>query len=95
MGYIRLSIVHPHKGEAARVEKLMRELADAAKATPGCTASYLLSAHDQSGEIARIAVYETEAAANAAANSQHMLSVRSELHLHIDPGHVERGFSSM
>jgi quinol monooxygenase YgiN len=95
MAYVRLSVVQPRRGEAARVEHIMRELADSARTTPGCTASYLLKAHDDSGEIARIAIYDDEAAADKVANSQHILSLRSELHLLIEAHHVERGFSSI
>ena len=95
MAYIRLSVVHPHRGEEARVTELMRKLADAATETPGCTMSYLLEPRDKSGEIARISAYGTEADADRAANTQHFLSLRSELHLHIDAGHTERAFSSI
>ena len=95
MSYIRLSIVHPHRTERDRVERIMRELVEAAAATVGCSASFLLKPHDESGDIARIAIYDDEAAADRVANSQHVLSLRSELHLHIDANHTERGFSSM
>ena len=94
MAYVRLSIVHPHRAEEARVEEIMRKLAEAARDTPGCTLSYVLKAHDQSGEIGRVSIYEDEAAADRAANGQHVLALSSELHLHIDAGHTERGFSS-
>ena len=73
----------------------MRELVEAAAATVGCSASFLLKPHDESGDIARIAIYDDEAAADRVATSQHILSLRSELHLHIDANHTERGFSSM
>lgn len=95
MSYIRLSIVHPHRGEHDRVERIMRQLVEAAAAIEGCESSLLLKPHDESGDIARIAIYGEEAAADRAANSQHFLALRSELHLHIDANHTERGFSSM
>jgi quinol monooxygenase YgiN len=92
MAYVRLSIARPVRGQAERVEKLMRELADSASRSQGCLASYLLRARDDSGEIGRVAIYEDEAAADATANDAHIMALRSELHLHIEPGHVERSF---
>ena len=95
MSYIRLSIVHPHRGEHERVERIMRELAEAAAAIEGCENSFMLKPHDDSGDIARLAIYGDEAIADRAATSQHILALRSELHLHIDANHTERGFSSI
>jgi quinol monooxygenase YgiN len=92
MTYIRLSITKPRKGEDARLEQLMRRLTELAGEQEGCTASYLLRPHDDSGEIARIAVYANEAAAEQAANNQSVMAIRSEIHLITEPGHTERAF---
>lgn len=92
MTYIRLSIARPRKGEEARLEEFMRRLTDLAAEQEGCTASYLLRPHDDSGELARIAIYTNEAAAEQAANNQSVMSIRSEIHLIAEPGHTERAF---
>jgi len=92
MPYIRLSIAKPRRGEEARLEELMSKLADTVRAQPGCIASHLLKPHDDSGEIARIAIYENENVAETAANSQTVMSLRSEIHLASEPGHAERAF---
>jgi quinol monooxygenase YgiN len=92
MSYIRLSIIRPRKGEEARVEDLMRQLSDAVAKTEGCSESYVLKPHDGSGDIARIAIYENEDDAERAANTSHIMALRSELHLLSEPGHVERAF---
>jgi quinol monooxygenase YgiN len=95
MTYIRLSIATPRKGEDARLEELMRRLTDLAAAQDGCTASYLLRPHDDSGEVARIAIYSSEEAAEQAANNQSVMAIRSEIHLIAEPGQTERAFFSI
>jgi hypothetical protein len=55
----------------------------------------VLRPHDSSGEIARIAVYESEQIAESAANSTSFMALRSEIHLIAEPGHTERAFFSV
>lgn len=95
MPYIRLSIARPRRGEEARLEELMRKLNDLSASVPGCIQSYILKPNDDSGEIARIAIYENEEAAESVANTQSFMAIRSELHLASEPGHVERAFFSI
>lgn len=95
MTYIRLSIVRPRRGEEKRVEELMRKLAEAVAQTEGCIQCYVLRPDDESGEVARIGIYTDEAVAEKAANSQHIMSLRSELHLSSEPSHIERAFFSI
>jgi quinol monooxygenase YgiN len=92
MPYIRLSIVHPRRGEEGRAEELLRKIARAVRESEGCLESYVLRPHDDSGELARISIFENEDSAERAANGQTMLALRSELHLASEPGHVERAF---
>jgi quinol monooxygenase YgiN len=70
----------------------MQQLADAAAQHPGCLQSYVMRPHDESGEIARLAIYADEDSAESTASSQHMLALRSQMHLLCEPGHVERAF---
>jgi len=95
MPYIRLSIARPRRGEEKRFEEVMRKLAAVAGESAGCQASYVLKPNDDSGDIARIAIYDEEASAESAANSQTILSLRSEMHLVCEPGHTERAFFSI
>jgi quinol monooxygenase YgiN len=95
MSYIRVSIATPRKGQEARLEELMRKLEGIIREQPGCTASYLLKPHDDSGEVARIAIYENEDLAESAANNQNVMAIRSEIHLASEPGHIERAFFSV
>lgn len=95
MPYIRLSIATPRRGEEARVEEIMRKLSDLSASQEGCVESYVLRPHDDSGEIARIAVYSNEVTAEHLASSQSFLALRSELNLIAEPGHTERAFFSI
>ncbi len=95
MSYIRVSIAKPRKGQEARLEELMRKLEAIIRQQPGCTASYLLKPHDDSGEIARIAIYDNEDVAEHAANINDVMAIRSEIHLASEPGHVERAFFTL
>jgi quinol monooxygenase YgiN len=92
LAYVRLSVVKPLRGQEQHVEDVMRRLAEAGSQQPGCIASYVLRPHDDSGEVARLAIYEDEASAERAANTDHILALRSELHLSVQPGHQERAF---
>ena len=95
MPYIRISVSKPRRGEEARLEELMRKLTDLAAQQEGCMESYLLRPHDDSGELARVAIYKDEAAAEVAANNQSFMALRSEIHLIVEPDHMERAFFSI
>lgn len=94
MPYVRLSIVKPRPGQSARIQELMEKLNEYSLSQPGCEASMVLKPHDNSGEIARISIYDNELSAEHIANSDHVMALRSELHLAAEPGHVERAFFS-
>jgi quinol monooxygenase YgiN len=93
--YIRLSIMKPRPGEAQRMEDFMRKLTGLVLEQEGCIESYLMKPHDDSGEIARIAIYTDEQAAENSANSTPVMALRSEIHLLSEPGHIERAFFSV
>jgi quinol monooxygenase YgiN len=92
MPYIRVSIARPRPGQERRLEEVMGKIVDFVGRQEGCQRSYLLKPHDDSGDIARIAIYDDEAAATRAANLDHMMSLRSEFNLAAQEGHMERGF---
>ena len=73
----------------------MREIAASVASRPGCEQSLVLKPDDSSGELVRIAVYSDEQSATQAANDSHVMALRSELHLAIEPGHAERSFRSL
>ena len=95
MAYIRLTIAKPTRGQEARLEELMRKLDALSEGRPGFIQSYLLRPHDDSGDIARIGIYENEAAAEGLANTQSWMALRSEIHLCSEAGHTDRAFLSI
>lgn len=96
MSYIRLTVVKPRPGQEAHVEQIIRRLADLAGKQPGCLQSFILKPHDESGEVARLAIWTDEHAAEHAANDHTIMAVRSDLNQWLTPnGHVERAFFSM
>ena len=95
MPYIRLTVAKPRRGEEARLEELMRKLNDLSEGQEGRLEAWVLKPHDDSGDIARIAIYSDEHTAESAANSQSFMAIRSEIHLCVEPGHIERAFFSI
>ncbi|MFN8508093.1 MAG: antibiotic biosynthesis monooxygenase [Dehalococcoidia bacterium] len=91
MTYFRVSICKPRRGQDKHLLEVMTKVSDLAKNNPGCLESYILKPHDESGEIARITIYEDEHAAEVRANTDTMLALRSEIHLAAE-SHVERAF---
>ncbi len=95
MAYVRLTVNKARRGQEARLEELMRKLSDLSEAQPGFIQGYLLRPNDNSGEIARVAIYEDEASAESMANNQSWMALRSEIHLCVEPGHQDRAFFSI
>jgi quinol monooxygenase YgiN len=94
MTYIRISIAKPSAGQDAAVEGLMRRVNDFVSAQDGCLSAQIMKPGDNSGEVARIAIYTDQDSAEKAANSQTVLSLRSEMHQLIEAGHSERAFQA-
>lgn len=95
MTYIRLTVVRPHSGHESDAADLLRQLNEAAALSPGCLSTYLMRSDDDSGDLARIAVYRDEASAEHAASNDHIMALRSRLHLLVEPGHSERAFDTI
>ena len=94
MPYVRISIARPRPGQEQRLAELQKQIADHVAKQPGCERSYLLRPRDNSGDVCRITIWDSEAQAEAVANSDHMMALRSELNLAAaEGGHTERAFS--
>jgi quinol monooxygenase YgiN len=94
MPYIRISIARARPGQEARLQELQGQIVALSAGQPGCERAYLLYPHDESGDVARISIWDSEAAAEQAASTDAMLSLRSELNLAAAEGaHSERAFS--
>ncbi|MEX2238180.1 MAG: hypothetical protein WEB00_11650 [Dehalococcoidia bacterium] len=61
---------------------------------PGFLDGYMLRAHGNSGEVGRISVWENESFADQAANSDHVMALRSDLLQMVQGDHSERSFTA-
>ncbi len=92
MPYVRITIAQPLAGAEARLEEVMRELTTLPEGQDGYLSGWVLRPHDGSGEIARIAIYTDEHAAERVLASDHLMALRSDVTRLAAPGHVERAF---
>ena len=94
MPYIRISLMKPLAGREADVETLNEELVALYRQEQGCLLSHFVRALDGSGELGRVSLWESEAAADRAATSHHSMALRSRLHLLVRRGHQDRSFQA-
>jgi len=92
MSYVRISLMTPKQGSEEEVKRLNHEISALNQGQEGCRYSFVITATDGSGELGRLSVWDSKEAAEGVANLQHSLSLRSQLHLAIRPGHAERSF---
>jgi len=94
LAYVRISLMRPLAGREAEVDQLNLELVEYYRGQPGCLQSTVIHAADGSGETGRVSFWDSEAAADAAANSDRSMFLRSRLHLMLRRGHQDRSFRS-
>jgi quinol monooxygenase YgiN len=93
--YVRLSLMNPKPGNERRVSELIDKIIEYLPSQPGYIRGYKLVSGDPQGRIGRIAVYRSEQDADNAAQTQHILSIRSELLQLVEEGsHVERSYTA-
>ncbi len=91
MAYVRISLMQSKPGRQAEVKQLMDELADFFAKQPGFVDGYGL--HSSDALVGRVTVWDSESAADAAAQSNHVLAVRSRLNTDVlDGSHQEHAF---
>ncbi len=95
MAYVAISMMVPISGQEAEVEKINKELMDYAKSLEGCLSAHALKASDSSGYVCRVSEWESADHANKGVTTMHAMALRSELHLKIQPGHMDKGFVEM
>ncbi|HZP58568.1 MAG TPA: antibiotic biosynthesis monooxygenase [Dehalococcoidia bacterium] len=93
MLYIRMSLMTPRAGSEHDVAAIMDDLVAYYGKQPGFVKGYKLMAADESGDIGRITVWRSQEAADATAQTEHVLAKRSELApLLVPESHIERSF---
>ncbi len=94
MPYIRITLMRPLPGHEAEVHEMNRELAGYYRTQAGCLQSTAMRAADGSGQAARVSLWESEAAADAAASTERSLSLRSRLQQVVGRDHQDLSFLS-
>jgi quinol monooxygenase YgiN len=94
MPYIRLTLAHPRPERRDEVTQHYQELVAYVTSLPGCLGGYVIQAHDQSGEVGRISIWESADAAHRAANDPHALSLHAELHFDVQGSLWDRSFDA-
>jgi quinol monooxygenase YgiN len=93
MPYIRVSLMQPKDGRADEVRSLLEDLANYFKIQPGFIEGYSLHSP---ALIGRVTVWDSDSAADAAAQSDHVLAVRSQLNADVIAGsHEEHAFEGV
>ena len=95
MSYVRVSIRQPHAHERAQVEQIIDDLLRASASMPGFLSGNRLVPGDDTQEVWLIAHWESEHAADLAAQDQRILALRSDLiRLLGEDRHEERSFQT-
>lgn len=95
MSFVRVTYVVPREGQVARVSEQLKKLSDYYATQPGYVEGYLLNPHPMANPPAmgRFGVWESDKAAEDAAQSQHAMALRAELLRLIDEdSHLELTF---
>ncbi|HEX5939465.1 MAG TPA: antibiotic biosynthesis monooxygenase [Dehalococcoidia bacterium] len=92
MPYVRFSIMNPLPGMESELHAAQKDLLKFFSEQPGFVDGYILTAQDGSGELGRVGIWESESHADQAANSDHVLAVRSRINQLVGAGHRERSF---
>ena len=89
--YVRLSLVMPRAGNEQRVAKMEEELIRHLSGLPGYLHGYQITGGDSiAGRIGRLTLWRSDHDADHAAQTDHVLAIRSELLLLIEEEeHIE------
>ena len=93
--FVRLSLMDPRPGERERVIKIHEELVKWLPGRPGFVRGYVITSGDPADRVGHMNVWASMHDADQAAQSQHVLSLRSELMLLIEEGsHAEHSYEA-
>jgi hypothetical protein len=92
---VRLSLMKPKPGEEQRVLDLHEKLLEWLPSQHGFVRGYVIRGGDPQGRLGHIDVWRTGEDAKNAAQSQHVLSLRSELNLIVErESHAEHAYEA-
>ena len=71
------------------VERFLDELEDHLSVQQGYIMGFRFSGQDDDSQVGRVSLWRSHEDADRAATQEHTVAVRSQIHLLIDPGHLE------
>ncbi|MGB2694046.1 MAG: hypothetical protein WBD55_02525 [Dehalococcoidia bacterium] len=90
---VRLSLMQPKPGAQERVLELQQQIVSWLPGKPGSIAGYIIVGGDPQGRVGHVSIFRSEQDADQAAQSDHVLAIRSELLLVIEEdSHVEHSY---
>ncbi len=93
MPYVRISLMVPKSGRGIEAGQLLDAVSHFCEGQPGFIRGYRLEQSDNSGLIGRVTIWADERSADAVAQLDRMLALRSSLNEVVRKGsHQERGF---
>ena len=92
MPWLRLTVVTPVAGESAEVQRLLNDIEAATAGLPGFVMGGVFTDSEVSDRMGRFALWATREDADKASSVDRVMSLRSELHLLIQAGHLESLF---
>ena len=85
--YVRLSLVKPRAGNEQRVAKMEADLIRYLAGRPGYLHGYQITGGDSiEGRIGRLTLWRSDQDADHAAQTDHVLAIRSELMMLVEDG---------
>lgn len=88
MAVVRITIARPRTEVQHEVEQYFRELIDRTSRMPGFLSGYVLQASGASGEVGRVTIWESQEAANRAANDPRVMAIHARL-IPDNPEHLQ------
>lgn len=82
----------PVPGREQEVTAILDDLLANFAKQPGFIVGYRIVEPIEGGEVGRISIWESAELADQAASTDHVMAIRSQLHLMIEAGHQERSF---
>ncbi len=79
MSYIRLTLTRPPPGRLAEVRQHYEQIVAHVATLPGFIAGWVVVPGHGDGEVGRLTVWETAAAANRAANDPHAMALHAQI----------------
>ena len=94
MSYMRLTLATPPPGRAAEVRQRYEEIVAHVATLPGFESGWVVAPPFPAGEIGRLTIWTSEAAANQAANDPHAMALHAQVQFAVFGDLWDRSFAT-